>query len=149
MKMWIQIKEHDEDDQYSDDATYEVLTSGVLKVTSGNDIHLYSPAYWQEVTIDTRSADQRDKQVPQLDEDSNGSDGRGAVSAGEGEFGDRIEGNDFRSDTCVLRVLPVRGRAHPLGIARIELIRQGTSVFGTSVEQRVRVPLAQFDRGPG
>ncbi|MGB8504332.1 hypothetical protein [Mycobacterium sp.] len=69
MKMWIQIKDHDEDDQYSDDATYEVLTSGVLMVTSGNDIHLYSPAYWQEVTIDTRSADQRDKQVPQLDED--------------------------------------------------------------------------------
>ncbi len=24
------------------------LTKGVLTVTSGNDIHLYSPAYWQE-----------------------------------------------------------------------------------------------------
>ena len=41
MKMWIQIKDHDEDDQYSDDATYEVLTSGVLMVTSGDDIHLF------------------------------------------------------------------------------------------------------------
>jgi hypothetical protein len=36
---------------------YEVLTGGVLKVSSGNDIHLYSPAYWQEVTIDTRRLD--------------------------------------------------------------------------------------------
>jgi hypothetical protein len=69
MKMWIQLQDHAEDDEYSDDATYEVLTSGVLKVVSGNDIHLYSPAYWQEVTIDTRSADQRDNQGQQLDED--------------------------------------------------------------------------------
>jgi hypothetical protein len=69
MQMWIQIKDHDEDDQFSDDATYEVLASGVLRVTSGNDIRLYSPAYWQEVTIDTRSADQREKQVQQVDED--------------------------------------------------------------------------------
>jgi hypothetical protein len=69
MQMWIQIKDHDEDDQFSDDATYEVLTSGVLMITSGNDIRLYSPAYWQEVTIDTRSADQRETEVQQLDED--------------------------------------------------------------------------------
>jgi hypothetical protein len=69
MKMWIQIEDHDEDDEYSDDAAYEVLMGGVLKVTSGIDIHLYSPAYWQEVTIDTRPADQRDKEVQQLDED--------------------------------------------------------------------------------
>ena len=51
MKMWIQIEGHDEDDEYPDDATYEVLTGGVLKVTSGNDIHLYSPAHWQEVDL--------------------------------------------------------------------------------------------------
>jgi len=48
--MWIQIKDHDEDVQFSDDATYEVHTSGVLIVTSGTDIRLYSPAYWEEVT---------------------------------------------------------------------------------------------------
>lgn len=69
MKMWIQIQDQDEDDEFPDDATYDILTSGVLKVISGNDIHLYSPAYWQEVTIDTRSADERDKQAQQLDED--------------------------------------------------------------------------------
>jgi len=69
MKMWIQIEGHDEGDEYPDDATYEVLTGGVLEVSSGNDIHLYSPAYWQEVTIDTRSAAQRDKQAQQFDED--------------------------------------------------------------------------------
>ena len=66
---WIQIQDHDEDDQFSDDATYEVLASGVLMVTSGNDIRLYSPVYWQEVTIDTRPADQREKQSQQVDED--------------------------------------------------------------------------------
>ncbi|MGA9674203.1 MAG: hypothetical protein WBR28_02790 [Mycobacterium sp.] len=69
MKMWVQIKGRDEDDEYSDAATYEILTGGVLKVTSGNDIHLYSPAHWQEVMIDTRPAVQRDKQAQQLDED--------------------------------------------------------------------------------
>lgn len=69
MKMWIQIQYHDEDDEFPDDATYEILTGGVLKVISGNDIHLYSPAYWQEATIDTRSANERDRQVQQLDED--------------------------------------------------------------------------------
>ena len=41
----------------------EVLASGVLTVTSGSDIRLYSPAYWQEVTVDTRSADQREKKA--------------------------------------------------------------------------------------
>ena len=69
MRMWIQIKDHDEDDQFSDDATYEVHTSGVLMVTSGTDIRLYSPAYWQEVTIDTRSADLREQQAQAVDED--------------------------------------------------------------------------------
>jgi hypothetical protein len=69
MKMWIQIEDHDEDDEYPDDATYEILTGGVLKVSSGNDIYLYSPGYWQEVTIDTRPAAQRDEQTQQLDED--------------------------------------------------------------------------------
>ncbi|MFZ1179436.1 MAG: hypothetical protein WAO15_24910 [Mycobacterium sp.] len=69
MKMWIQVQGHDEDDEYSDAATYEVLTGGVLKVTSGNDIHLYSPAHWQQVLIDTRSAAQRNEQVKESDED--------------------------------------------------------------------------------
>jgi hypothetical protein len=69
MKMWIQIEGHDEDAEYPDDATYEVLTGGVLKVSSGNDVHLYSPAYWQQVIIDTRPAAQRDEQAQQLDED--------------------------------------------------------------------------------
>lgn len=68
MQMWIQIQDHDEDHHFSDDATYEVLTSGVLKVVSGNDIRLYSPGYWQEVTIDTRSPDQRE-QDQRVDED--------------------------------------------------------------------------------
>ena len=69
MQMWIQIKDHDEDAQFLDDASYEVTRGGVLMVTSGDDIHLYSPAYWQEVTIDTRSAGQREKQAQQVDED--------------------------------------------------------------------------------
>jgi hypothetical protein len=69
MKMWIQVQGHDDDDEYSDAATYEILAGGVLKVTSGNDIHLYSPAHWQEAIIDTRPAVQRDKQLQELDED--------------------------------------------------------------------------------
>ncbi|MCV7092185.1 hypothetical protein [Mycobacterium interjectum] len=69
MKMWIQIAGRDDDDAYPDGAAYEVLTGGVLKVSSGNDIHLYSPAYWQEVTIDTRPAGERDGPAEKLDED--------------------------------------------------------------------------------
>jgi hypothetical protein len=69
MQMWIQIKDHDEDERFSDDATYEVHPSGVLMITSGNDIRLYSPAYRQEVTIDTRPADQREKQAEEVDVD--------------------------------------------------------------------------------
>ncbi len=69
MKMWVQIHGHDEDDGYPDTATYEILAGGVLKVVSGNDIHLYSPAHWQEVLIDTGPAAERDDEVQQLDED--------------------------------------------------------------------------------
>ncbi len=69
MKMWIQVQGHGDDDEYSDGAIYEILTGGVLKVTSGTDIHLYSPAHWQEVVIDTRPAGQRDEEVQRLDED--------------------------------------------------------------------------------
>lgn len=47
----------------SDDATYEIITGGVLKVISGNDIRLYSPAHWQELMLDTRAAVQLDEQV--------------------------------------------------------------------------------------
>lgn len=71
MKMWVQLEGHDEDDEYPDDATYEVLTGGVLKVNSGNDIHLYGPAYWQEVTIDTRPAAAHDVQAERLDDELN------------------------------------------------------------------------------
>ena len=42
MQMWIQIQDHDEDVQFSNDVTYEVITSGVRKVVSGTDIRLYS-----------------------------------------------------------------------------------------------------------
>ncbi|WP_244603758.1 hypothetical protein [Mycobacterium attenuatum] len=52
--------EHD-DAEFPDGATYEVRTGGVLKVLSGNDIHLYSPSYWQEVAIDIGPPDQRDE----------------------------------------------------------------------------------------
>ncbi|KRE29886.1 hypothetical protein ASG82_25500 [Mycobacterium sp. Soil538] len=69
MQMWIQIQDQDEDDEFSDGACYEVLPSGVLRVTSGSDIHLYSPGYWQEVTIDTRTADQRAQQAQEGNED--------------------------------------------------------------------------------
>ena len=68
MKMWIQIRDRDDDAEFPDGASYEVLTGGVLKVLSGNDIHLYSPSYWQEVTIDTRPPDQRDE-AQDLDDD--------------------------------------------------------------------------------
>ncbi|MGD1252628.1 hypothetical protein ACKUT9_00015 [Mycobacterium seoulense] len=69
MKMWIQICGQDEDDEYPHGATYEVLAGGVLKVASGKDIHLYSPAYWQEVTIDTGPAAELDERAQQFDED--------------------------------------------------------------------------------
>lgn len=69
MKMWIQIDGQDEDAEYPDGTTYEVLRGGVLKICSGKDIHLYSPAYWQEVTIDTAPAAEQDERAHQLDED--------------------------------------------------------------------------------
>jgi hypothetical protein len=69
MKMWIQVSGQEADEEFSDNATYQVLPSGVLRVNSGGDIYLYSPSYWQQVTIDTRSADQRDQYDHQLDAD--------------------------------------------------------------------------------
>ena len=54
---------------FSDDVTYEVHASGVLEIASGTDIHLYSPAYWQEVTVDTRTADQRERHAEELGDD--------------------------------------------------------------------------------
>ncbi|MDR3655524.1 MAG: hypothetical protein P4L48_07595 [Mycobacterium sp.] len=69
MKMWVQIHGHDEDDEYPETATYEILAGGVLKVTSGSDVHLYSPAHWQELLIDTRPATERDEGVQQPDDD--------------------------------------------------------------------------------
>jgi hypothetical protein len=67
--MWIQIKDHDEDEQFSDGATYAIHPSGVLRVNSGNDIHLYSPAYWQEITIDTQSSGHDEEQTDEVDKD--------------------------------------------------------------------------------
>ena len=69
MKMWIQVQDQDEDQEYPDGTGYEILDGGVLKVISGNDIHLYSPAHWQEVIIDSRPAGERAEQAQQLDED--------------------------------------------------------------------------------
>jgi hypothetical protein len=69
MQMWIQLKDHDEDEQFSDDASYELHPSGALQVTSGSDVRLYSPAYWQAVTIDTRPADQREKSAQPVNDD--------------------------------------------------------------------------------
>jgi hypothetical protein len=69
MKMWIKIDGQDEDDEYPDGANYEVLAGGVLKVSSGNDIHLYSPAYWQEVTIDARPAGEQHERAQEPDGD--------------------------------------------------------------------------------
>ena len=66
MKMWIQLRGRDEDAEFPDDATYEVLDGGVLKVLSGKHIHLYSPSYWQEVTIDTRAPNERENQAEPL-----------------------------------------------------------------------------------
>lgn len=69
MKMWVQIQGHDEDDEYPDSAGYEILAGGVLRISSGNDIRLYSPTHWQEVTIDMRPAAERERQAEQPDED--------------------------------------------------------------------------------
>lgn len=69
MQMWIQLKDRDEDEQFSDAAAYELHPSGVLEVTSGSDIRLYSPAYWQAVTIDTRPPEQREKAAHEVDDD--------------------------------------------------------------------------------
>jgi len=70
MKMWIQIKGRDEDEDFPDGASYDVLGGGVLKVISGNDIHLYSPGCWQHVTVDTRPADERDELARPVNEDA-------------------------------------------------------------------------------
>lgn len=69
MKLWIQTTGRDEDEEFPDGATYDVLPGGVLQVLSGNDIHLYSPACWQRVTVDTRRADERDEHARPVDED--------------------------------------------------------------------------------
>lgn len=71
MKMWIQIQGHDDDDEYPDGATYEIITGGVLKVTSGKDIHLFSPGHWQEVMIDTRPTGRRTEGGEELNDELN------------------------------------------------------------------------------
>jgi hypothetical protein len=69
MEMWVQLRDCDDGVHFSDDVTYEVDASGVLEIASGTDIHLYSPAYWQEVTVDTRTADQRERHAEELGDD--------------------------------------------------------------------------------
>lgn len=60
MRMWVQVRGHDEDVEFSGAATYQLHGSGVLRIDAGNDIHLYSPSYWEEVVIDTRCPDQHE-----------------------------------------------------------------------------------------
>lgn len=69
MKMWVQICGREQDDEYPDTASYEILAGGVLRVTSGNDVRLYSPARWEEVMVDTRATDDRAMQAEPLNED--------------------------------------------------------------------------------
>lgn len=64
MKMWIQIQGRDDDDEFPDDAEYDILDGGVLKVLSGSTVHLFSPTHWQHVLIDTGAEDQREEAVP-------------------------------------------------------------------------------------
>jgi len=56
MAFWVQIRGRDEDEEFPDAASYEILEGGVLKVSSGDNVHLYSPAHWQELLIGTRGA---------------------------------------------------------------------------------------------
>jgi hypothetical protein len=69
MTMWVQIRGHDDDDEYPATATYEILAGGVLKVISGSEIRLYSPAHWQEVLIDSRPTSERDERAQETDAD--------------------------------------------------------------------------------
>ncbi|WP_407685014.1 hypothetical protein [Mycobacterium sp. HUMS_1102779] len=67
MKLWVQIKGRDEDAEFPD-VDYEILNGGVLMISSGNDIRLYSPHHWQEVMIDTSPTAQRDEPAPPNDD---------------------------------------------------------------------------------
>jgi hypothetical protein len=69
MEMWLQLRDRDGGVHFSDGVTYEVHASGVLEIASGTDIHLYSPAYWEEVTVDTRTADQRESHAEEITDD--------------------------------------------------------------------------------
>lgn len=62
MRMWIQIQGQDDDDEFPDDAEYDILEGGVLKVSSGNTVHLFSPSHWQHVLIDI--GEQQEEAVP-------------------------------------------------------------------------------------
>lgn len=69
MQLFIQLKGRDEDVAFRDGATYQVHDSGVLRVNSGSDIHLYSPSYWQEVIIDTRAQSACEVDAGEADDD--------------------------------------------------------------------------------
>ncbi|MDX1885985.1 hypothetical protein [Mycolicibacterium sp. 120270] len=69
MQLFIQLKGRDEDVAFRDGATYQVHGSGVLRVNSGSDIHLYSPSYWQEVIVDTRAGNASDEDTGEADDD--------------------------------------------------------------------------------
>ena len=55
MEMWIQTQGDGDHEKFSGDASYDVLKGGVLKVTLDDYEYLYSPAYWQQVTIEAPS----------------------------------------------------------------------------------------------
>ena len=67
MKLWVQIKGRDEDAEFPD-VDYEILNGGVLMISSGNDIRLYSPHHWQEVMIDAGPTPAREEPQPPGDD---------------------------------------------------------------------------------
>lgn len=69
MQLFIQLKGRHEHVAFRDGATYQLHDSGVLRVNSGSDIHLYSPSYWQEVIVDTRAQDASDDDIREADDD--------------------------------------------------------------------------------
>lgn len=56
MALWVQLRDHDDDVEFPDTATYDIHVGGVLAVTSATDVHLFSPGYWEHVTIGARHA---------------------------------------------------------------------------------------------
>jgi len=53
MTIWVELGDDADKENFPDGAGYEVLMNGVLRITSGTDIHLYCPGFWRKVTVDT------------------------------------------------------------------------------------------------